>query len=82
MDAYRAELGMAVQLVNSGFSLREAERATGVSRSSIHRALAVPEVSQETDSGPPGVAQTAAESDLTVPPFLSTSGRCPDHRQR
>jgi uncharacterized protein (UPF0335 family) len=30
MDAYRAELGMAVQLVESGLSLREAERATGV----------------------------------------------------
>jgi uncharacterized protein (UPF0335 family) len=70
MDAYRAELGMAVQLVESGLSLREAERATGVSKSSIHRALAVPEVSHETDSGPPDAPQTAGDSDLTIPPFL------------
>ena len=38
MDAYRAELGMAVQLVGNGLSLREASRATGFSKSSIHRA--------------------------------------------
>jgi uncharacterized protein (UPF0335 family) len=70
MDAYRAELGMAVQLVESGLSLREAERATGVSKSSIHRALAVPEVSRATDSGTPTAPQPGAEGDLTIPPHL------------
>jgi uncharacterized protein (UPF0335 family) len=70
MDAYRAELGMAVQLVESGLSLREAERATGVSKSSIHRALAVPEVSHATDSGTPTAPQPGAEGDLTIPPHL------------
>src|SRR5712675_2103918 len=71
MDAYRAELGMAVQMVESGLSLREAERATGVSKSSIHRALAVPEVSHATDSAPPNAPQTAGDSDLAIPPFLT-----------
>lgn len=47
LDAYRHALGMAVSLVrDDGLSLREAEKATGISKSSIHRALAVPAVSQ------------------------------------
>jgi uncharacterized protein (UPF0335 family) len=68
MNAYRAELGMAVELVESGLSLREAARATGVSKSSIQRALAVPDASHATDSESPGAPQTGVESDLTIPP--------------
>jgi uncharacterized protein (UPF0335 family) len=46
-DTYAHALGMAVDLVrDEGLSLREAGRQTGVSKSSIQRALAVPEVSQ------------------------------------
>lgn len=44
-EAYRLALG--VRLVrDDGLSLREAEKRTGASKSSIHRALSVPEVSQ------------------------------------
>jgi len=67
MHAYRAELDMGVQLVESGLSLREAARATGVSKSSIHRALPVPDVSHETDSG---TADSARTDDLKIPDFL------------
>jgi uncharacterized protein (UPF0335 family) len=69
MDAYRAELGMAVQLVEGGLSLREASRVTGVSKSSIHRALPVPDVSHETDSGTAD-AQAGAEDNLDFPVHL------------
>jgi uncharacterized protein (UPF0335 family) len=50
LDTYRHALRTAVDLVESGVSLRKAEKATGVSKSSIHRALAVPAVSQEAAS--------------------------------
>jgi uncharacterized protein (UPF0335 family) len=70
MNAYRAELGMAVELVEGGLSLREAARATGGSKSNIQRALAVPEVSHETDSRPVGAPLTAGDNDLTIPEFL------------
>jgi uncharacterized protein (UPF0335 family) len=70
MDAYRAELGMAVQLVERGLSLREAARATGVSKSAIHRAVAVPDVSHETDSGTPAAPQAGAEDGLAIPADL------------
>lgn len=46
-DAYACSLGMAVSLVQvNGLSLREAAKQTGLSKSSIHRALSVPEASQ------------------------------------
>jgi uncharacterized protein (UPF0335 family) len=45
-DVYQHALDTAVGLVRGGLSLREAGRITGTSKSSIHRALAVPEVSQ------------------------------------
>lgn len=46
-DTYAHALGLAVDLVRvEGLSLRDAGQLTGVSKSSIHRALAVPEVSQ------------------------------------
>lgn len=49
LDAvYRHALGMAVDAVSNGdMSLRQAAAAHGVSKSSIHRALSVPEVSRE-----------------------------------
>ena len=70
MNAYRAELGMAVELVEGGLSLREAARAMGVSKSSIHRALAVPDVSHETDSGTSYASQAGAEDTLDFPAHL------------
>lgn len=46
-DTYAHALGMAVSMVQvEGLSLRQAEAATGVSKSSIQRAIAVPAVSQ------------------------------------
>jgi len=51
-DTYAHALGMAVELVEvGGLSLRQAAERTGVSKSSIHRALAVPAVSQEASQG-------------------------------
>jgi uncharacterized protein (UPF0335 family) len=47
-EVYRHALGMAVEAVSNGdMSLRQAAKAHGVSKSSIHRALSVPEVSRE-----------------------------------
>jgi uncharacterized protein (UPF0335 family) len=47
-EVYRHALGMAVDAVSNGdMSLRQAAKAHGVSKSSIHRALSVPEVSRE-----------------------------------
>ncbi len=43
---YEHALGMAVDLVRDGASLREAERQTGISKSVIHRAISVPAVSR------------------------------------
>jgi uncharacterized protein (UPF0335 family) len=48
-DVYQHALDTAVGLVRGGLSLREAGRITGASKSSIHRALAVPSVSQDAD---------------------------------
>lgn len=57
-DTYAHALGVAVELVEvGGLSLRQAASQAGVSKSSLHRALAVPEVSR--------VEMTAA--DLSVP---------------
>lgn len=47
VDTYKVALGMAVNDVHEGLSLREAAKKNGVSKSSVHRALAVPGVSQE-----------------------------------
>ena len=53
LAAYRVALGMAVELVRDhGLSLRDAARKTGTSKSSIHRALAVPAVSQKASHDP------------------------------
>ncbi len=52
VEAYKAALGMAVEMVSNGeVSLRKAAKATGVSKSSIHRALAVPAVSHDPETG-------------------------------
>ena len=48
-DVYQHALDTAVGLVRGGLSLREAGRLTGTSKSSIHRALAVPAVSHDAD---------------------------------
>jgi uncharacterized protein (UPF0335 family) len=50
LETYREALGMASFAVRMGqLSLREAERAFGVSKSSIHRNLTVPAVSHDAD---------------------------------
>lgn len=49
LETYRAALGMAVELVRSGVSQRKAAKMAGVSKSSVHRALAVPAVSHDAD---------------------------------
>ena len=50
LDTYRAALNAAVALVhNEGLSQREAARRSGVSKSSLNRALAVPAVSHDAD---------------------------------
>lgn len=47
-EMYASALSMAVELVRvEGLSLRQAEEITGASKSSIQRALAVPELSQD-----------------------------------
>ena len=56
-DALRATyanaLGMAVELVEvNGLSLRQAEKRTGISKSSIQRALTVPKASQPAPHNP------------------------------
>lgn len=52
VETYKVALGLAVDLVrNDKLSLREASRKTGASKSSIHRALAVPAASQTPDEG-------------------------------
>lgn len=56
-DVYQHALDTAVGLVRGGLSLREAGRITGASKSSIHRALAVPSVSQPQD-GDDGITET------------------------
>jgi uncharacterized protein (UPF0335 family) len=63
-DVYAGALGMAVSLVQvDGLSLREASRQSGVSKSSIHRALSVPQVSQ--NAAPEG--RVDGPSVVTVP---------------
>lgn len=52
LDVYKHALGMAVDAVRSGeLSLREAGRKYNVSKSSVHRGLAVPDVSHDPATG-------------------------------
>ena len=51
LDAYRDALVTAASLVKSGLSLRQAAKQAGVSKSSVHRALAVPAVSHDPETG-------------------------------
>lgn len=51
LETYRAALGMAVELVRSGLSQRKAAKQAGVSKSSLNRALAVPAVSHDPETG-------------------------------
>jgi uncharacterized protein (UPF0335 family) len=66
-DVYQHALDTAVGLVRGGLSLREAGRVTGLSKSSIHRALSVPEVSQpagpKPEDGDDGITETAVPGD-------------------
>lgn len=61
-DTYKHALDMAVHLVQvEGLSLREAAKRTGTNKSSVHRALAVPQVSQEPkpEDGDDGITEEA-----------------------
>jgi uncharacterized protein (UPF0335 family) len=64
LETYRAALTTGVALVKSGLSLRDAAKKSGASKSSIHRALSVPAVSHDADTGE--ISENGATSD-TVP---------------
>jgi len=66
-DVYQHALDTAVGLVRGGLSLREAGRLTGASKSSIHRALAVPEVSHKPEDGDDGITETPAPQGIMSP---------------
>lgn len=71
-DVYRHALGMAVDLVrDEGLSLREAEAATGASKSSIQRALAVPAVSQPPLAAPSIMPSVSVWQDLATDAAVS-----------
>lgn len=81
-DVYQHALDTAVGLVRGGLSLREAGRVTGTSKSSIHRALAVPDVSQpashdgeitETEESCGGRGVEASAHDNPAPRGLAPS---------
>ena len=74
-DALRAvyanALGMAVELVEvNGLSLRQASKRTGIPKSNIHRALAVPKVSQPAPSHDPETGEITTAG-LDTPPVGS-----------
>lgn len=80
MQAYRIALGMAVNDVANGATLREAADRHGVSKSAVHRAVPREENSQEgqpaeaprqTAEGEPAVAD--ASSMPEIPDFLRRS---------
>mgnify|MGYP000320092077 CR=1 FL=1 len=75
-DALRAvyanALGMAVDLVEvNGLSLRQASKRTGIPKSNIHRALAVPKVSQPAPSHDPATGEITTAG-LDTPPVGSS----------
>ena len=75
-DALRAvyanALGMAVDLVEvNGLSLRQASKRTGIPKSNIHRALAVPKVSQPAPSHDPETGEITTAG-LDTPPVGSS----------
>lgn len=85
-DVYQHALDTAVGLVRGGLSLREAGRITGASKSSIHRALAVPSVSQPAAPMPEDgddvqadeVSYTIDTSKITKKAASQGSSRGPD----
>ncbi len=67
-DTYAHAIGMAVDLVRvEGLSLRQAEAETGASKSSIHRALAVPALSREMTADDLGECAAARDVSSTQP---------------
>ena len=95
-DTYAAALKMAVHLVEvEGLSLREAGRRTGASKSSIHRALAVPAPSHDPETGeihdaettddrgndPAGVAEDAPVGPLPAADQGSSGNATPEAAQ-
>ncbi len=68
-DTYAHALGMAVSMVQvEGLSLRQAEAATGVSKSSIQRALAVPALSQSVEMTADDLGEITQTADLDTLP--------------
>lgn len=83
LETYRAALGMAVELARGGLSLRKAAKAAGVSKSNLHRALAVPAVSHDPATGevidpqtassePPGHGSGMAVNEAAQPAAVAT----------
>jgi uncharacterized protein (UPF0335 family) len=66
LDEYRDALVTAKSLVKSGLSLRAAAKQAGVSKSSVHRALAVPEASQPSHD--PETGEITETAELDTPP--------------
>lgn len=80
VEAYKAALGMAIEMVSNGeVSLRKAAKATGISKSSIHRALAVPAVSRDPETGEiPSGSPAAVVNEgggHVVPPEITHPGK-------
>lgn len=76
LETYRAALNAGVALVKSGLSLRDAAKQSGASKSSIHRALSVPAVSHDADTGEiieNGATSDTAPGDDTRTPVPSRS---------
>jgi uncharacterized protein (UPF0335 family) len=70
-ETYAHALSMAVDLVRvEGLSLRQAEEKTGASKSSIQRALAVPEVSREMVDGDLGGWTTLPAAGVPAAPVI------------
>jgi uncharacterized protein (UPF0335 family) len=76
LETYRAALGMGVALVQSGLSLRDAAKKAGVSKSSIHRALAVSASSQVDDE----TGEVIESSGGVEGHALSAAPRCQEAR--
>jgi uncharacterized protein (UPF0335 family) len=77
---YLHAVGLAADMVSNGdVSLREAAKACGVSKSSVHRALAVPEVSQpewtEADLGTFEPVREMTADDLGDPLLITNPFR-------
>lgn len=80
LETYRAALGMAVELVRSGLSQRKAAKQAGVSKSSLNRALAVPAVSHDAETGEITEPREDSSAVERLPSKQEVPGSNPDPR--